>query len=112
MVRMVGNICSKDEELKSLPICELFYKVVLDNVRPLPKTKSRNKYILVAINHYSKWCKVKAIVDHGVKTTTKFLEDDIICKYRVPKFMLTNNGGSGQHSLMSCVRTMVSTINT
>jgi hypothetical protein len=47
----------------------------------------------VAIDHYSKWCEAKAVVDHGAKTATRFLEDDIICRYGVPKFILTNNGG-------------------
>jgi hypothetical protein len=64
----------------------------MDIVRPLPKTKLGNKYILVAINHYLKWCEAKAIIDHGVKITAKFLEDEVICKYGVPKFVLTNNG--------------------
>jgi hypothetical protein len=31
--------------------------------------------------------------DHGAKTASKFLEDDIICRYGVPKFVLTDNGG-------------------
>ncbi len=95
MVRKVGNIRSEDEELKSIPICELFYRVVMDTARPLPQTKSRNKYILLAIDHYSKWCEAKMIANDGAKITTKFLEDDIICRYGVPKFVLTDNGGSG-----------------
>jgi hypothetical protein len=33
------------------------------------------------------------VVDHGTKTTTKFLEDDVICIYGVPKFVLIDNGG-------------------
>jgi hypothetical protein len=33
------------------------------------------------------------MANHGAKTTTKFLEDDVICRYRVPKFVLTDNGG-------------------
>jgi len=41
-------------------------------------TKSGNKYILVAIDHYSKWCEAKAVADHGAKTASKFLEDEII----------------------------------
>jgi hypothetical protein len=59
----------------------------------LPETKSGNKYILVAIDHYSKWCEAKAVVDHGAKTAARFLEDEIICRYGVPKFVLTDNGG-------------------
>jgi len=93
MVRRMGSIRSEDEKLKSIHVCDLFHRVAMDTTGPLPKTRSRNKYILVTIDHYSKWCEAKAIVDHGVKTAARFLEDDIICRYGVPKFVLTDNGG-------------------
>jgi hypothetical protein len=79
--------------LKSIPVCDLFHRVALDTAGPLPETKLGNKYILVAIDHYSKWCEAKAVVDHGAKTAAKFLEDEIICRYGVPKFVLINIGG-------------------
>jgi hypothetical protein len=84
---------SGDEHLKSIPVHDLFYRVALDTAGPLPETKSGNKYILVAIDHYSKWCEAKAVADHGAKTAAKFLEDEIICRYGVPRFVLTDNGG-------------------
>jgi len=93
LVRSSCSIRSRDEQLKSIPICDLFHRVALDTTGPLPETKSGNKYILVAIDHYSKWCEAKAVADHGAKTTAKFLEDDIICRYVVPKFVLIDNGG-------------------
>jgi len=83
---------SGDEHLKSIPVCDLFYRVALDTAGPLPETDSGNKYILVAIEHYSKWCEAKAVADHGARTTARFLEDEIICRYGVPKFVLTDNG--------------------
>jgi len=92
-VRSSGSIRSGDEQLKSIPVCDLFHQVALDTVRPLPEIKSGNKYILVAIDHYSKWCKAKAVADHGAKTAARFLEDEIIYRYGVPKFVLTDNGG-------------------
>jgi hypothetical protein len=93
LVKSVGNSRSRDEQLKSIPVYDLFYKIALDTAGPLPETKLGNKYIMVAIDHYSKWCEAKAIVDHGAKTAARFLEDDLICRYGVPKFILTNNGG-------------------
>jgi len=92
-VRSKGSIRSGDEQLKSIPICDLFHRIALDTAGPLPETKSRNRYILVAIDHYSKWCEAKAVVNHSAKTASRFLEDDIIYKYGVPRFILTNNGG-------------------
>jgi hypothetical protein len=33
------------------------------------------------------------VADHGARTTARFLEDDLICRYGVPSFILTDNGG-------------------
>jgi len=93
MVKRTGSMRSEDEELKSIALCDLFYRVAMDTAGPLPETKSGNKYILVAIDHYSKLCEARAVADHGARTTAKFLGDDMICKYGVPKFVLTDNGG-------------------
>jgi hypothetical protein len=112
MVRKVGNIRSEDEELKSVLICELFYRIAMDIIGPLFESKSGNKYILVAIDHYSKWCKVKTVVDHGAKTIAKFLEDDVICRYKVPKFVLIDNGGEWVAKFDAMCKDMVFTINT
>ncbi len=93
LVRSTGSIRSEDENMKSIPVCELFYRVALDTAGPLPETKSGNKYILVVVDHYSKWCEAKVVADHGAKIAAKFLEDDVICRYGVPKFVLIDNGG-------------------
>jgi len=37
-------------------------------------------------------CEAKAVANHGAKITAKFLEDDVICRYGVPKFVLIDNG--------------------
>ncbi len=84
---------SENEEMRSIHVCDLFHRVAMDTAGPLPTTKSRNRYLLVAIDHYSKWCEAKAVGDHGAKTAASFLEDGIICRYGVPKFILTDNGG-------------------
>ncbi len=93
LVKSEGSIRSGGEQLKSIPICDLLYRVALDTARSLPKTKSGNKYILVAIDHYSKWCEAKAVANHGAKIAAKFLEDDLICRYGVLRFILTDNRG-------------------
>jgi hypothetical protein len=92
-VRSSGSIRSGDEQLKSIPVCDLFHRIALDTAGPLLEIKLGNKYIMVAINHYSKWCEAKVVADHGAKMAARFLEDEIICRYGVPKFVLTNNGG-------------------
>jgi hypothetical protein len=58
---------------------------------PFPKKKRVYKYILVAIDHYSKWNEAKAVPNHGAKPATKFFKDEIICKYGIPKFIIIDN---------------------
>jgi transposase-like protein len=72
---------------------DLLYKVALDIVGPLLKTKDGNMYVSVTIDHYSKWCEARPVRDHDVTTAIRFLKKEIICKFGVPKFILTDNGG-------------------
>jgi hypothetical protein len=41
--------------------------VALNTTILLPKTNLGNKYVLVAINYYSKWCEAKIVLDHDTK---------------------------------------------
>jgi hypothetical protein len=34
----MGSMCLEDEEMKNIPVCELFYRVVLDTTVPLFET--------------------------------------------------------------------------
>jgi transposase-like protein len=79
--------------MKNIPIYDLFNKVALDTFRPLHETKDGNMYIFVAIDHYSKWCEARLVKDHDAATITRFLEEEIICRFGVPIFIFTDNGG-------------------
>jgi hypothetical protein len=89
----MGNIKLNVEDLKSIPVCDLFYKIALDTTKPLPETNEGNKYILVIIDHYFKWCEARVIPNHTTMITVRFLEKYIICRYAVPKFILIDDGG-------------------
>ncbi len=73
----------KIKELKNINIWDQFYQVALDTIGLLLETYNGNKYILVTIDHYSKWWEAKAMVDHDVEIVAKFLEDNVICRFGV-----------------------------
>jgi hypothetical protein len=89
------SACQKFEkhQIRYDIVCDLFYRVALNIARPLSKTKNGNRYALVAINHYSKWREARPVKDHDATTGVRFLEEEIICKFGLPRFLLTNNGG-------------------
>jgi len=92
LARQFGNTRFGIEEMKSIPICNLFYPVAMDIVGPLPKTTSGNKYVFIAIDHYSKWCETWLVKEHDTCIVVKFLKDEVIRRYEVLKYILTDNG--------------------
>jgi hypothetical protein len=60
----------------------------------ITKNYSRQQiYLKVVINHYSRWCEAKAIHDHIVEMVARFLQEDIIYWYGVPKSIMIDNDG-------------------
>ncbi len=47
----------------------------------------------MAIDHYSKWREIKLVKEYIVIVVAKFMEEEIIYKFGVLKYVLTNNGG-------------------
>ncbi len=58
--------------------------------------------MLVAIDHYFKWCEVKFVKKHIVATVARFLEEKIIYRFGVPKYVLIDNGGEWIANSMQC----------
>ncbi len=69
-----------------------YYRVALDTIGPLLETKRRNKYLLVVIDHYFKLVEAKAMANHDAVTIVEFLEFEVICRHRVHKYLLIDNG--------------------
>jgi hypothetical protein len=78
--------------MKNILICDLFYHVTLNIVGLLPKISTSNKYVLVVVDHYFKWCEVHPVKEHDVAIATRFFEEEIICYFGVPKYIFIDNG--------------------
>ncbi|GES74587.1 gypsy retrotransposon integrase-like protein 1-like [Rhizophagus clarus] len=48
-------------ELYPIKVKEPFYQIGIDFVGPLPVTKKGNRYIIVAMDYFTKWPKAKAV---------------------------------------------------
>src|SRR3954462_5033878 len=60
-------------ELNPIEIKEPFYQIGIDFVGPLPSTKSRKRYIIVAMDYFTKWPEAKAVTRNTAEETAKFL---------------------------------------
>jgi hypothetical protein len=58
LVKRTRSVRLKPIEFKNIPIWDQFFKVAFNIVGLFLETKHGNRYVLVAIDHYSKWCEV------------------------------------------------------
>ncbi|CAF1243658.1 unnamed protein product [Adineta steineri] len=64
----------------------------LDFVGPVPQSANGNKYILVCTDYLSRYAITQATVNCTAETAAKFLVEQIILRYGVPKQLLTDQG--------------------
>ena len=74
------------------PISGLWDTISIDFAGPLPRTSRQNRYILIAIEHVTRWPIARAFKDALASTGTTFLQQNVIEACEVPKIILSDNG--------------------
>ncbi|XP_035836934.1 uncharacterized protein LOC110896231 [Helianthus annuus] len=69
-----------------------FYKWGMNIVGPFPPAKGGVKFFLVAIDYFIKWSEVKPLAKITGKQVIDFVWENIICRYRLPGVLVTDNG--------------------
>ncbi|XP_059446435.1 uncharacterized protein LOC132177982 [Corylus avellana] len=63
-----------------------------DIVGPLPRSRGGVRFAVVAVDYFTKWAEVEALVNITAKTIERFLWKNIICRYGIPHAFITDNG--------------------
>jgi len=82
----------KIQLIQSIPVVQPFYQIGIDYVGPLNPTPDGNKYILVAVDYFTKWPEAKAVKEATAKETAQFLYETIICQHGTPSIILSDRG--------------------
>ena len=69
-----------------------FHTIGADIFGPLPKSERGNKYVLVVIDHFTKWVEAFAIPNQEAETIGDIFVNEIISRHRVPERILTDRG--------------------
>ena len=56
-----------------------------------PKASNGNRFILVAIDYFTKWVEANSLASITQKVFIKFLKTNIICRYGLPERIITDN---------------------
>src|SRR6266511_4085966 len=79
-----------ENELHSIKIKELFYQWGIDIVGPLTETSRGNKYIVVAIDYFTKYPEARALSNANAKSVANFIYKDIICRHECPRRIISD----------------------
>ena len=73
----------------------------LDVIGPIePKASNGHRFILVAIDYFTKWVEVASYKSVTKQAVVKFIRKDIICRYGLPERIITDNGKNLNNKLM------------
>lgn len=80
------------EELTSIASPWPFSMWGVDIVGPFPPEKGGVKFVVVAVNYFTKWVEVEALIHITSQNITRFLWRSVVCRYDVPHAFVTDNG--------------------
>ena len=69
-----------------------FERVGVDLIGPLPITDRGNRYILVAVDYFSRWAEAYPLVDTRAETVADVLVREWVCRYGAPHSLHSDQG--------------------
>src|SRR6266498_2052699 len=59
----------------------------VDIVGPLPITRKGNRYIVIAMDYFSRWPEARLLKVANANTVATFLYEEIICRFEAPRIL-------------------------
>src|SRR6266498_1194356 len=75
----------QNNQKKTIPLMDIFERWGIDIVGPLPITGEGNKYIVVAMDYFSRWPEARPLKIANADTVAIFLYKEIICRFGAPR---------------------------
>lgn len=79
-------------QLHSIKVKAPFYQIGIDIVGPLNRTIRNKKYIVTAIDYFTKYVEAKALENANAEEVSTFIFEEIICRHGCPKVILSDRG--------------------
>ena len=57
-----------------------------------PNTSNGHRFIVVAVDYFSKWVEAESFRNVTAKQMAKFIARNLICRYGMPHHVVTDNG--------------------
>jgi hypothetical protein len=95
-VRKLPKMCKRSEATFVIDSADttnlVIAKMGLDLLGPLPPAQGNLRYVVVAVEYFSKWIEAKPLATITSATVQKFFWQNIVCRFGVPKAITVDNG--------------------
>src|SRR6266498_26041 len=82
----------QNNQKRTIPPTDIFERWEVDIVEPLPITREGNRYIVVAMDYFSRWPEVRPLKIANVDTVVTFLYKKIICRFGASRILQSDRG--------------------
>ena len=59
---------------------------------PLPQGKRQMKFLLIAIDYFTKWVEAEALATITETKVQNFVWKNIVCRFEIPRTIILDNG--------------------
>ncbi len=70
-----------------IQLTDIFERWEIDIVRSLPIIREGNRYIIIAINYFTKWLEVRTIKVANTEIIATFIYEEIICWFELSRVL-------------------------
>ena len=94
-------MCAPPAPLHPIIVVSPFAKWGIDFITCNPHSAVGHGYIILAIDYFTKWAEAMSTFAVDGKTTTTFVFNHVIARFRVPQAIITDHGSHFQNIMMT-----------
>lgn len=95
--------------LQPISVSRPWQLVGVDFMGPFRESQSGNKYIILAIDHFTKFAEAAATISFDALTTAQFLLSSIVCRHGMMEQLLSDHGVNFESNLIKQMCTLLGT---
>ncbi len=77
----------QNNQKRTIPLTDIIERWGVDIVGPLLITREGNRYIVVAMDYFSRWSEARSLKAANADTVAIFLYEEIICRFRALRIL-------------------------
>ena len=79
------------------------HRIGVDIMGPLPTTHAGNRYILVMVDYFTKWCEAVPLKQQDAQSVASAIVNEWICRYGAPVIIHSDRGSAFENHLLNAI---------